>query len=718
MKLDKFTLRVLFAERARRYFVFAAALFAVCFLFNASSSVYAATFVVNTTNDTQDAAAGNGTCADAAGACSLRAAITEANALAGADIITLPAGTYTETLLGTGQTGENLNAGGDFDITSDITINGAGAGSTIVQANAAAGVATERVFHIRAAAAATALTVVLDGLTMQNGRNAINAFGGGIRIDQGTNHNVTISNSTVANNLNDTSGGGLSISGATTPTVTITNSTFSNNRAGSATAGTSATGGGIQINVAGIVNITNTVITGNTATSGLTTVGPSGGGISIAAGTNTITNSTISNNTSSIAIAGSASSAFSGGVHLTGGTATLIGSTVNNNTSTATNGTGSGFAGGIYNQQATLNLTNSTLSGNTASNFHGGIRALSQTILTTTNITNSTISNNSAPGEGGGVVNFAVGAANSIVTVTGSAIVGNSGGSGVGGGVENFSNSTGLATVNLDNSTVGGNSAANGAGIYNTGATSAINLRYSTVASNTATASGGGLFQDATGTTNLLSSIVADNTAPTGPDISGTITSGGYNHVENTAGGTFPLAPGGGGNAPTAAGDVTGVDPGLTALALNGGTTLSYKPGPMSPVLDTIPTGTNGCGTAPFNVDQPGGFRPTDSDNNGTAACEKGSVEVLAPTASAVSIGGRVMGSGGKRGLANAVVTVTDALGTNRTARTNTFGYFQFNNVEAGQTYIFSISAKRYQFQTQVISINNDLTDLSFAPLY
>ncbi len=692
-----------------------AALFAACLIFSASSStVYAATFVVNSTVDAIDITAGNGVCETATGngVCTLRAAITEANSLVGADIITLPAGTYTETLTAAG---ENVNAGGDFDITSDITINGAGAASTIVQANAAAGVATERVFHIRGAAAATALTVVLDGLTVQNGRNNANIFGGGIRIDQGTNHNVTIRNSTVTNNLNDSSGGGLSISTAITPTVTITNSTFSNNRAGSATAGTSATGGGIQVNAAATVNITNTTITGNTATTALTAINPSGGGLSIAAGITTVTNSTINNNTASSTTAGSASSTFGGGVSLSGGTGTFTGSTISNNASTATNGTGSGFAGGIYNQQATLNLTNSTLSGNTSSNFHGGIRALASTILTTTNITNSTISNNSAPGEGGGVVNFSVGAANAIVNVTGSAIVGNSGGSGVGGGIENFSNSTGLATVNLNNSTVGGNNAANGAGVYNTGGTSSINLQYSTVASNTATTNGGGLFQDATGTTNLSSSIVADNTAGTGPDIFGLITSLGYNHVENTAGGTFPIANSGG-NAPTAAGDVTGVDPVLTALALNGGTTLNYQPSPRSPVLDTIPTGTNGCGTAPFNIDQRGLARPTDSNLDTVPACEKGAVETLFATAAAVSVGGRVTTANGS-GIRNVRITLTDLHGISRTATTGTFGSYQFDNVNAGETYVIRAAAKKYTFNqsSQVVSVTDSLTGLNFT---
>jgi CSLREA domain-containing protein len=124
-----------------RYLVLMA-VFAFATLAMGTLPTYAATFVVNTTADTQDATPGNGQCADAGGACSLRAAITEANALAGADIITLPAGTYTHSL--TAAT-EDANAGGDMDITGPLTINGAGAATTIVQANAAPDTAAERV---------------------------------------------------------------------------------------------------------------------------------------------------------------------------------------------------------------------------------------------------------------------------------------------------------------------------------------------------------------------------------------------------------------------------------------------------------------------------------------------------------------------------------------------------------------------------------------------
>jgi CSLREA domain-containing protein len=66
----------------------------------AVSTSQAAIFVVDTTTDAVDAAAGDGTCATTAATCSLRAAVQEANALAGADTIELPAGTYVLTLGG------------------------------------------------------------------------------------------------------------------------------------------------------------------------------------------------------------------------------------------------------------------------------------------------------------------------------------------------------------------------------------------------------------------------------------------------------------------------------------------------------------------------------------------------------------------------------------------------------------------------------------------
>jgi CSLREA domain-containing protein len=670
-------------------------------------SANAATFVVTTTADTQDLTAGNGVCADAAGACSLRAAITEANALAGADVITLPAGTYTITLAGAG---ENNNASGDFDLSTEITINGAGSGSTIVQAAASRGVATERVFHLRASFA-----MALNDMTVRYGRytTAAGTFGAGIRVDTAA-VVATLTNVVVTENDDGTSGGGIAVSGTTAgASLTLNNCTVSNNTAGGTAAG-SSTGAGIHGSSAtATMNINNSTITGNTVSNTSTTVSASAGGIS-SIGTTNITDSMITNNTAT----SSGSNTFSGGVHVTAGTTIITGSTISGNMSTVTAGAGSGFAGGIYNQQATVSIINSTVSGNSASSFHGGIRTLaSTTAAATTNITNSTVSGNTSVGEGGGVINIAGSTFNSITNITGSTISGNmaTSGTSLGGGIENFTVSTGLGTVNLTNSTVSGNSANNGAGVYNSGTTATINSNYSTVASNTAATNGGGIFQDTGGATNLKNSIVGDNTAGlTGPDIFGTITSQDYNHVEDTTGGTFFTELGGKSKLITTsffalANDVTGTDPQLGALMNNGGTTNTHLPGITSPVLNTIPNGTSDCGTV-ITTSQNAAIRPQQG------ACEKGSAESLATTAANVSIGGRVITSSG-RGIGNAFIEVSGgSLGQSIFVRTNKFGNYRIMELEAGQTYILTVHSKQFQFSTptQIINLNDNISDFNF----
>jgi CSLREA domain-containing protein len=94
----------------------------------------AATFTVNSTVDAVDAVSGNGVCADATGACTLRAAVMETNALAGADEVFLPSGTYVLSLSGTG---EDASATGDLDVLDDLTLIGAGPSVTTIDGNRA-----------------------------------------------------------------------------------------------------------------------------------------------------------------------------------------------------------------------------------------------------------------------------------------------------------------------------------------------------------------------------------------------------------------------------------------------------------------------------------------------------------------------------------------------------------------------------------------------------
>jgi hypothetical protein len=84
-------------------------------------SVQAADFSVDTTVDAVDASPGDGICGDATGACTLRAAVMETNALGGADVVMLPAGTYF------------VDIAGNLDVTDELRIPGAGAVQTVVK---------------------------------------------------------------------------------------------------------------------------------------------------------------------------------------------------------------------------------------------------------------------------------------------------------------------------------------------------------------------------------------------------------------------------------------------------------------------------------------------------------------------------------------------------------------------------------------------------------
>src|SRR5919106_5097534 len=84
---------------------------------------------VNNTADRPDRSIGDGICATAAGTCTLRAAIQEANALLGHDTINVPPGTYE---LEIPSVNYDVPSTGDHDIADSVSIVGTGAGATII----------------------------------------------------------------------------------------------------------------------------------------------------------------------------------------------------------------------------------------------------------------------------------------------------------------------------------------------------------------------------------------------------------------------------------------------------------------------------------------------------------------------------------------------------------------------------------------------------------
>jgi hypothetical protein len=264
-------------------------------------------FTVNHPGDDVDAQPGDGTCQDAdgpPGACSLRAAVDEANTWPSADTITIGAG--VDPVLARAGAGEDANATGDLDVSDEVTIDGAGA--TVD----AAGI--DRVLHLDAP------VVELVDITITGG-DAGGGDGGGILSVGGP---LTIGDATItANAARD--GGGV-WAGAPFPTafsLTVSGSTISSNDA-------SRDGGGLFRTNHGDGAITDTTFEGNAA-SGLGggmlldvrthlvritvdgNTAATGGGIAVISGSTLpspiLEDSTVSGNTATVA---------GGGIALTG----------------------------------------------------------------------------------------------------------------------------------------------------------------------------------------------------------------------------------------------------------------------------------------------------------------------------------------------------------------------------------------------------------------
>ena len=82
--------------------------------------------------------------------------------------------------------------------------------------------------------------------------------------------------------------------------------------------------------------------------------------------------------------------------------------------------------------------------------------------------------------------------------------------------------------------------------------------------------------------------------------------------------------------------------------------------------------------------------------------------------AATVSVSGQVFTPDG-RGLRNAVVVITDPLGGSQNVVTNSFGAYQFNSVQTGQTYTISVVSKHYRFLSQQVNVTSALTGVNFT---
>ncbi len=369
--------------------------------------------------------------------------------------------------------------------------------------------------------------------------------------------------------------------------------------------------------------------------------------------------------------------------------------TISNGSSNAPDLT-NGYGGGIYmGNSSTLNLNNCVVTANTATINGGGIYMAN---TSTAHLSKSTISNNSAPnGNGGGILIFDSGTLN----IDSSTVSGNS--SVNGGGVYNGTS----GTINATTNTFDGNTAARSGGAVMNTAT--ITFTNNTISSNTA-GSGGGIYNSFTAT--LQNNIVALNTASPGSDLyssnGGAGFTGGYNLIGNRDG-SLGLE-----SAPNMSGTTLNpLDPVLGPLQNNGGPTFTRALHLGSPAID--------AGTSTIILDQRGSLRPIDilSVPNGTGnAADIGAYEAQsAPTAADVSVGGRVTISNNRcqSGLVGARVTMTEMNGTSRSVVTGRGGYYQFDDVETGATYVVSVQSRLYSFDPRVVTVTDSLFDVDLV---
>ncbi len=481
--------------------------------------------------------------------CSLREAVTAANTVSSDDGIAFDATVFAspQTIVLTSGALNVQNAG-------MLTIVGTGQSILTISGNNAS-----RVFFVQPAGD---LTISAMTITAGNGVGPEPVGGGAINAYASR---FTVNNCTFRNN--SVSGGGGAIYGFFGANITVNGSTFTQNSASS--------GGALMIQSnQSALTVNDSSFINNTSSGG-------GGAVFQSAGVTTIQRSSFTNNS-----AGSGGGAIFAVGNLFLGDTTVVG-----NSGTDAGGVGS---------DGHVELIRVTISGNSATGEGGGLRTRGTSSLVATKIIN-----NSTTGAGGGV--FSIGSIG-LNTSTISQNLANAAGGlyteqiTMSQSTVSFNTATDIAggifvsrPSSIQTSTISGNRANGDGGGINTAAN--LVLTSVTIANNRGSAAGG-LFH-VPGTVNLRNTLIADNVGTSGnpADIFGSYVSNGFNLIETTTGGTIT------GDTAT---NITGDDPQLAPLAMNGGSTQTHALWETSPAID------KGHATS-FLLDQRGFTRPIDN---------------------------------------------------------------------------------------------------------
>ncbi len=587
------------------------------------------------------------------GAGSLRAAVVLSNASTTDDLINF-AISATDSGCTNGVCTITLTSG-EMVINRNygLTVAGTGAGSLILSGNNAS-----RIFNITGNGASAVFT--LDGVTVTKSKST---YGGAI---YDATYSTLITNSIFTNNTaTGGSGGGAVL--CNSPRCTITNSTFAGNTAPSGNGGA----------VVG-ASVANSIFTGNSAAYGGAIYEPQ-----VTSSGFTISNSTFSSN----------SAAYAGAVYFDAGGSNYVNST------TFSGNTATTYGGAVYEYYCSVYFSNATISGNSTTNGSGGAF---YDRLGNFYFTNSTVSGNYAKSSGGGIYAYTanvykVGMFNTIISGNTSTTT-----------AKDFYGTMDTANNNIIGD---GTGATVTAGSGNQVGTSAapVDAKLAPLAYN------GGF-----GLTRALfvnsPAIDAGTTVGNSYNVIPALDQRGAARIGATDIGAFEFN-----------------NTNFTAVLPNGYQTLFYNSqivpdsgsfnysvttGNLPPGLIVSATPGNGGAVSIAGTPTLAGtytFTITGSDGANSTITNH-SVTILSPTAAAATVGGRVLDFKG-RGISNARLELTSSSGAIRTTISDSSGYYFFEDVEVGQTYIVKVKQKGYSFSmpSRVFSLIDELTDLNFT---
>jgi glycosidase len=150
-------------------------------------------------------------------------------------------------------------------------------------------------------------------------------------------------------------------------------------------------------------------------------------------------------------------------------------------------------------------------------------------------------------------------------------------------------------------------------------------------------------------------------------------------------------------------------------VVMNNGTTANTATIPVGAYFANGTNLTDVLGSASLAPN--GAFTVTGGNITVTLPARSGAIiSNFAPTAANAAVSGKIANEKGV-GISGVRITMTDSSGAVRSATSNSFGNYRFENVPVGATYTLFAASRRYQIEnpTRVLSVSEDVTDADFV---